>query len=190
MDENKTVELARLLKKAQAGDKTSLHLLCKELEKYIRDYFWHKFQDANIVDDLSQETYIRFLDSLTNIRENTKLISYVTKVAFHVTQNYFRDKYSKQEEQLETHYNNEQDKREGQIKSENADGNNGDIILDKIDLQEALKQLPEKSRSIITMRSSGYTFKEIAQEHGLTVSGVKMHFKRSLEQLKYSLFFL
>ena len=55
-------------------------------------------------------------------------------------------------------------------------------------MQKALAQLPEKSRHILTMKSNGYSYEEIAAETELSVSGVKMQVKRSIEQLKFSVF--
>ncbi len=60
-------DLARLLRKAQAGDKFALQQLCKELEGYVRGFFWKKFRDNVIVDDLCQETFIRSAADKNNL---------------------------------------------------------------------------------------------------------------------------
>ncbi len=101
--EERTRKLADLLTKAQQGDQDALNLLCKELERHVRGYFWVKFRDNDLVDDLAQETYLRLLRNLTTIREPLKLRSFVAKVALHVTQDYFRGKYREKEEELEPH---------------------------------------------------------------------------------------
>ncbi len=55
MNSDPQKDLARLLRKSQAGDKFAL----QELEGYVRGFFWKKFRDNVIVDDLCQETFIR-----------------------------------------------------------------------------------------------------------------------------------
>lgn len=178
-------ELAKLLKKAQKGEPDALQKLCKALEGFIRGYFRKKFQDTALVDDLCQETYIRLLKNLPQVREEMKLTAFVAKVAFHVTQDYFRQKYRRQEEALEADYEGTQ---AGQLKADIAAADQDERILDKLDLNKALQQLSEKSRMILMMKSEGYNYEEIAAEVGISVSGVKMQVKRSLEQLRVTLF--
>ncbi|MFQ5751357.1 MAG: RNA polymerase sigma factor [bacterium] len=185
MQESKKNNLAHLLRKAQAGDRASLQLLCIELERYLRGFFWQRFQDNAIVDDLCQESYIRLLKNLEQIRDKMKLKSFVAKVALHVIQDHLRQKYRQKEEELEG-YSKEEKQSEG-TKLDIIDGSFDDCILSKVDLEAALNQLPEKSRNIIIMKSQGYNYEEISAEMGLTVSGVKMQVKRSMEQLRFTL---
>jgi len=147
-------DLARLLRKAQAGDKFALQQLCKKLEGYVRGFFWEKFSDNVIVDDLCQETFIRFLNNLSQIRYKMKLRSFVVKVAFHVMQDYFRQKYRKSEESLEEDYEDETTQTP-HLKVENIENERDEDILNKVDLTEALNKLPDKSSEIILLKSQG-----------------------------------
>ncbi len=67
MNSDPQKDLARLLRKAQAGDKFALQQLCIELEGYVRGFFWKKFRDNVIVDDLCQETFIRSAADKNNL---------------------------------------------------------------------------------------------------------------------------
>jgi DNA-directed RNA polymerase specialized sigma24 family protein len=51
-------------------------------------------------------------------------------------------------------------------------------------LGREVNQIPERSRKILMMKTQGYKYEEISAEMGLTVSGVKMQIKRSIEQLR------
>lgn len=189
-DPNKN--LAALLKKAQMGNKACLQELCRQLERYIRGFFSQRFQDESVVDDLCQETYLRLLRNILTIKNKIKLKNFVAKVAFHVMQDHFRQKYRKKEEQLETSYDGQRqseivlttESRDGVLPQHHLD----DHILVEIDLEQALNQLSEKSRKVLIMKSQGYNYEEISAEVGLSVSGVKMQVKRSIEQLRFSLF--
>jgi len=44
-----------------------LQQLCKELEGYVHGFFWKKFRDNVIVDDLCQETFIRSAADKNNL---------------------------------------------------------------------------------------------------------------------------
>jgi RNA polymerase sigma-70 factor (ECF subfamily) len=186
MEETQKEKLAQLLQNAQQGDRSSLQELCKELEKYIRGYFRQKFRNDDIVNDLAQETYIRLLGNLATVQEPMKLRSFVVKVAIHVTQDYFRQKYRRKEESIEnslatTSY------QESDLPEEIEHAGSSDRILSRLDLENALSQLPEKSRQIVLMSADGYKYEEIAAELELSVSGVKMQIKRSMEKLRATL---
>lgn len=189
MEDNGQQLLASLVKRARNGDDAALRQLCKELEGFIRGFFWNKFQDNLVVDDLSQETYIRLLRNLPQIKERMKLKSFVTKIVMHVSQDYLRQKYRQHEEALETHYENS-GSAETNLKADGGDGTNDELVLNRIDLEDALSRLPEKSREILMMKSQGYNYEEIAEDMALSVSGVKMQIKRTMEELKNLLFFV
>ena len=183
-------KLADLLIKAQSGNRESLQTLCKELEGFIRGYFRLKVKNDEIVNDLCQETYIRFLKSILLVRDRMKLKSFVAKVALHVMQDYLRQKYRLREESLET--SSKSNEEQGKIKTEVlqllTDDFDGQSILNNIDLYRAFDQLSEKSRNILMLRTKGLDYKEISAKTGLSISGVKMQMKRSIEQLRLILF--
>jgi RNA polymerase sigma-70 factor (ECF subfamily) len=184
--EERARELADLLTKAQRGDQNALNLLCKELEKQVRGYFWVKFRDNDLVDDLAQETYLRLLKSLSTIREPMKLRSFVAKVAVHVTQDYFRGKYREKEEELEPHLLTVPASK-GELGRGSGPAALDDQAVQKVDLERALAELSDKARQIILLRAEGHKYEEISAQVGLTVSGVKMQVKRNLEKLKTAL---
>ncbi len=152
----------------------------------MRGFFRKKFGDQATVDDLCQETFIRFLHTLPQLRERMKLKGFVAKVAFHVMQDHFRQKYRKGEERLEIDSRDEAS-QEPLLKVDQVEARSEDAVLVHVDLAQALNELPPKSREIVLLKSQGYNYEEIAEQTGLSVSGVKMQVKRTLEQLRFSL---
>ncbi len=166
----------------QKGDQKALELLCRSLEEIMRGYFKAKFFDKAVVDDLCQETYIRLLRTLPTIQEPMKLKNFVLKVSFHVMQTHFRKKYSGVEE----------------VSGRDIDGDSTresfvdhihshapmDNLPQRMDMQQALGELPEKTREILLLKADGYKYEEIAETLGISVSGVKMQVKRGMEKLK------
>jgi RNA polymerase sigma-70 factor (ECF subfamily) len=174
--------IAQLLRKAQAGDAAALQEVCTELQQLMRWYFIRKFQDMDIVDDLSQETYLRFIKNISRIEDPVKIKGFVLKVAFHVMQDYFRQRYRRNESPIY------RDIPQGEIKSSlygSSDANtDSDYVLRKVDFEVALNKLPEKTQQILRMKADGYRYEEIAETLKLSVSGVKMQVKRGIVKLK------
>ena len=50
------------------------------------------------------------------------------------------------------------------------------------------RKIPEKTRKILLLKAEGYKYEEIAEKMNLTLSGVKMQIKRSIEKLQIQLF--
>ena len=146
--------LAELYSRTQEGDRDALQELCKALEKHVHGYFRQKFRNRTIVDELSQETYLRLLNDLLHVRDPGKLKSFVAKVALHVSQAYFQEKHRNIEDNLDI-YVNEEEEFEPQIRVEVEVRQEDESILDRVDLEEALSELPEKSREILVMKSQG-----------------------------------
>ena len=190
MNDSKHKAWALLLKRAQNGDAIALQSLCQQLEKYIRGFFQKKFQDKNIIDDLCQETYLRLLNYLSTIRAEITLQSYVAQVAFHVMQDYLREKYHKKERSLEKKANdfaNEKPKKNLTATIELPDEPG---LLTKLDLEKAMRKLPDKARQILILKLQGFEYKEISADLGFSESDIKMQVKRSIDRLKYLLFFV
>ena len=166
--------LAELLTKASAGDDIALNTLCGELGPPIRKYFWRRFQNPDVVEELCQETFIRFLKNFSNIRERMSLRGFIIKIAIHVSQDYLRKKYRHPEESLE-------------VDEVTSVEDPAEVILRRLDLQKALEKLPEQSRRILLMRADGYKYEEISAETDMSVSGVKMQVKRNLAKLRSAL---
>ncbi len=184
MTSSRSTELTQLLRKATSGDQAALDALCRGLEDQVRGFFVRKFSDSAIVDDLCQETYMRFIKSFTHINDQAKLTGFVTKVAFHVMQDHLRKKYREREEDLEEHHDGAPESGEPRLKTDVASESQDEEIISKLDLEDALSQLPGRSREILLLTSQGYNYVEIAEQVGISVSGVKMQVKRSLELLR------
>ncbi len=186
MSKKTETRLSNLLKSAQKGDKSSLDILCRELENHLHGFFRKKFENQAIVDDLAQEAYLRLLRSLPKIREPEKLRGFVTKIAIHVSQDYLRQKYRKKEEEFESYIDSADEQFKKHDKTTEA-FDSTEKILNNIDIHRALDLVSEKSRHILLLKINGYKYEEIAEKVGLSVSGVKMQVQRAILQLKNNL---
>jgi len=177
--------LVNLFNRYKQGDRNSLEMLCKNAEQFIRGYFERKFSNIDTVNDLCQETFIRLMSSIDQINESMKFKNFVLKIAFHVMQDYFRQKY--RSETID--YLEDEPLSETQPRHQIADtSDNTDSVIKKIDLENALKALPEISQKILHQYSEGFKLSEIAKNFDLSESAVKMQIKRNLEKLRSTLF--
>jgi len=178
--------LVGLLDQARSGDSGALHRLCGELEGFIRGYFRKRFRDPEVVNDLCQETHIRLLQNILTIRDHMRLRSFVAKVALHVSNDYLRKKYRKRSRQALATPDPEGDV--SQLSRIAGDTTTETTVIERVDLERALAQLPSKSRDILLLKSQGFNYDEISEEFGISVSGVKMQVKRGLAALRLLLF--
>lgn len=174
-------QLANLIKKAQLGDRAALEKVCREVEQLVHNYFSRRFNDPEVVLDLTQDTYLKLIDNFDKIREPMKFNNYVVKIAFHVMQSYLRTQYVREEIVMRDSYgltvNNQT--------SPNVVREEDEVInFDRFDLKAALRMLPEKTQKIFQLQSEGYKYQEIADILDISLSTVKMQLKRNLEKLK------
>lgn len=128
---------------------------------------------------------MRLIANILTVREPMKLRSFVAKVAMHVSNDYLRKKYRNLREQSfdvdETKVASADGDPIGEYETEAT-------LLSRMDVNRALAQLPERSRAILLLKMAGFKYEEISKEFDLSVSGVKMQVKRSLETLKTLLY--
>lgn len=175
--------IAELLRKAQLGDNKALERLCTEVSNALRGYFFKRYRDENLVNDLVQETYLKLLKSIPLIREGTKFKKFIIKIAFHVSQDFLRTKYRNLESDSIFQQPDSSNSQKEILISMPADSNYQNIEV-TMDIRQAMDKLPERTRTILYLRAEGYKYEEIADELGFPVSTVKMQVKRNLEKLK------
>ncbi len=175
------MHLTDLIKKAQFGDRNALEKVCREVEQLVYNYFSRRFNDPEVVRDLTQDTYLKLIDNFDKIREPMKFNNYVVKIAFHVMQSHLRTQYIREEIVMRDSYGF----TENNQTSTNVVREQDEVInFDKFDLQAALRTLPEKTQKIFQLQSEGYKYQEIADMLDISLSTVKMQLKRNMEKLK------
>lgn len=179
-------DLAQLLQEAQEGNRDSLEILCGELEKIVGEYFRFRFEGAAPIEDLKQETILRFLKSFRTIQNPMRLKNFILKIAFAVFHDVLREKYrwlKFSEHQWIERENPRfyQDLIPGTISGE---------ILSEMEIDRLMSELPDQLRTILKLRADGYKYSEIARITGMEEGKVKMKWKRGLKNLKKIFFFV
>lgn len=174
--------ISDLVIKYQNGDEKALELLCENIGQLLRDYFKRKIKDDDAINDLCQETYLRLLQNLSNIREPVKLKNFVLKTSFHVIQDFFRKK-----SKIKNDHSSDPDLNESDSDQFKTNLNPDDKILTGIDITNAIRKLPERSQLIIRLYAEGFKYNEISELVGMSESAIKMQIKRNLKKIQFFL---
>jgi len=173
---DKSQRLAILIGYARAGKDAALIELCQEVQKIVQKYFASRYSKEMIIEELSQETYLRFLQSFPNLRDPQKFSYFVAKIALHVHQEYLIKKYNNNEHVVE-YLDIVDTKSQNSTQPEQS-------IANKIDLENALQQLPDKTQKIFKLKHDGMSDKEIADRFDLSLSAIKMIVNRGRKKIK------
>lgn len=160
-----------LVEQAQQGNAQALNRLMELLDPVLRSFFRKRLGgNRSEIDDLVQNTLLRVIHSLHDLREPDRLKSFTLRAAIFELQDLFRGRYAAREERYQVEVHPEPSHQDPQ-----------DI---RLDVQQAVAQLPERTREILELKEIGYKYQEIALMLGLTESAIKMQVKRAYERLQ------
>lgn len=145
----------------------------------VRRFILHMVKNEWLADDLVQETFIKINNNLEDIRDTSKLSSWVFRIAYNLCQDYFRS----------------------QGKAPLVD--NGDLPgeetshrvpqthkkLEQFQMRQCVfglvNHLPESLRSVIILSDiEEFSQQEVAKVMGITVGNVKIRLHRARKKLK------
>ncbi len=158
----------------------------KLLEKYLKHIFNFVFQfvkDASVAEDLTQETFVKAWRNIKKFDKKRSFKTWIFTIAKNTTYDYFKKKKT-------TPFSSFVDE-EGNNRLENiSDGNIlPDEILERkniaIEMEEKLKEIPEKYRIILTMLyKEDFSLSEISEILGVPYNTIKSGHARALKSLK------
>ena len=158
-----------LVAQYRSGNEQAFEVLIRRHQKRIFLQIYSKVQDAEVADDLFQETFIKIIRSLRkdNYEEKGKFLPWAIRVANNTTLDHFRRESRKKEFRPsgeftvfdtygEVDQSDEQEVIEAQINE---------------DLYKLIKFLPEDQRKVLELRIfCNYSFKEIAEETDVSIN--------------------
>ena len=150
----------------------------------VRKFILALVKDEWVADDLIQETFLRIQNSLRNLKDPSKLSSWIFRIAYNLCQDHFRQlKLSRKEERID------QDETDGlkealiqkgpDIQKELEQRQMGECVQNQINL------LPESLRTVLVLFDiMQFSHQEIADILGVTVENVKVRLHRARKKLK------
>ncbi len=133
-----------LIQKMKHGNENAFDVFVRKYYEDILKYCSYHCLDTSYAEDLTQETFLRFFEKLSDYRYIGKTRNYLYTIAGNLCKDSYKKKESLSEEPSEEFQNSLR-------QSEAAD------ILNKITIEWALNHLPEELREVIVL----YYFQEL-----------------------------
>ncbi len=141
---------------------------------HIKNFIYYKTGDINLAEDIAQDTFIKIWEKRNEIKQQT-----VKSLLYTIAGNLCKNRFEHQQVVFEFARNYQQNRTsvspefELELKEFN----------DK--LQNAIGNLKEKNRVVFMMnRIDGLTYKQIAQNLGLSQKAIEKRMKNALDELK------
>ncbi|MFC1859759.1 RNA polymerase sigma factor [Thermodesulfobacteriota bacterium] len=144
----------------------------------VRKFILVLVKDEWVADDLIQETFIKVQKNLHQLREASKLSSWIFKIAYNLCQDHFRKvSQSSKNEQVLT--GKKEILAEPLFQKEFEQHQMGECVQDKIRL------LPESYQTVLVLYDlMGFSHQEIAEILDISVENVKVRLHRARKKLK------
>lgn len=134
-------------------------------------------RDEWAADDLTQETFVRVHDHLADLKDPTKLSSWMYRIAYNLCQDHFRAKGKL--------LNNGSDDLEPDMAEDNSVEKQFEQFEMGACVQEEIDRLPESLRAVIILSDlKEFSHREIAEVLGITVENAKVRLHRARRMLK------
>ena len=161
------------ISKIKQGDETAMEDFVRKYYPEILAYCRYRCRDLRDAEDLTQETFARFLGSIAAYRHRGKAKKYLYTIAGNLCRDLYKKKQAVPLEDAQL--NAALEPENGQI----------DQAVDKLMIDRALQQLPENLREIIILYYfQELTLAEIAKVLKLGLPLVKYRFRQAKTQLK------
>jgi RNA polymerase sigma-70 factor (ECF subfamily) len=159
-----------LLNNYLSGDSAAISQLIDRHSRRVRDYIRMMVKDADVADDVLQETLIKVVRVIDEGRyvDNGKFLSWVLRIAHNQVIDYFRSqKSAKTINESYAGYNMLGTLRFAERTVED------NIISEQIeaDVRRLVEHLPDEQREVVKLRYfSGLSFQEIADQTGVSIN--------------------
>lgn len=159
-----------LLNNYLSGDSAAISQLIDRHSRRVRDYIRMMVKDADVADDVLQETFIKVVRVIDEGRyvDNGKFLSWVLRIAHNQVIDYFRSqKSAKTINESDAGYNMLGTLRFAERTVED------NIISEQIeaDVRRLVEHLPDEQREVVKLRYfSGLSFQEIADQTGVSIN--------------------
>ena len=169
-----------LLNNYLSGDSAAISQLIDRHSRRVRDYIRMMVKDADVADDVLQETLIKVVRVIDEGRyvDNGKFLSWVLRIAHNQVIDYFRSqKSAKTINESDAGYNMLGTLRFAERTVED------NIISEQIeaDVRRLIDFLPDEQREVVMMRYyAGMSFQEIADQTNVSIN-------TALGRMRYSL---
>lgn len=168
-----------LVKRTIKGDNLAFSEIVRRYENMVARTVISMLGNIQQADDVGQDTFIRLYRSLKDFRGDSKLSTYIQRIAINLSLNEIRRK----KRFLSMFYRSDEKDDMSEIEIEAASEEEGRDVKDYVNL--AISKLEPDFRSVVILRSiQGYSTRETAEILEVPVGTVLSRLSRAREQLK------
>ncbi|HEX2920007.1 MAG TPA: RNA polymerase sigma factor [Bacteroidales bacterium] len=177
-ESNIATDEVRLVKEALAGNQRAFGEIIERYRKMVARTVKGMLGDNSYAEDIGQEVFIKLYHSLSDFRGDSKLSTYIQRIAVNLTLNEIKRR-KRFFSMFSQSGNNEMHEYEVPDYDTSEKRDAAEIV------EKALQTLDPKFRVIVTMRMlQGYSTKETAEILKLPIGTVLSRLSRAQEQLK------
>jgi RNA polymerase sigma-70 factor (ECF subfamily) len=181
-DANVILSDEELLQAVGKGNKEALGMLFQRHGRSVLHVAWRILRDEGEADDLRQEVFLYVYQRASSFDAGkASAASWIIQIAYH------RAIDRRRRLSVRQHYQSEELDEQGigaVFTQPSTDQIDGKAILKKVRSQLS----PEQQQTLELHFFEGYSFREIAEQSGQSVSNVRHHYYRALDRLRASLF--
>ena len=174
----------KLLNCYLSGDRNAISQLIERHSRRVRDYIQMMVKDGDVADDIFQETFIKAVRVIDEGRytDNGRFLSWILRIAHNQVIDHFRaQKQNRQLNEAEAGYDVLGTLRLAERTVED------EIVCEQIasDVRRMVELLPDEQREVVMMRYySGLSFKEIAEQTGVSINSALGRMRYALINLR------
>lgn len=161
------------------GEHTAFRVLVERYQERIRNLIYSIFHEPGIVDDLSQEVFIKAYEALHQFRFQSSFYTWLYRIAVNKSRDELRKRKVRRWFSLQSLMESSDKELGAKIVAEPQDNELQEL------LGAALKSLPEKYRIAVVLKDvDGFSYEEIAEIMECEIGTVKSRLSRARAMLR------
>lgn len=178
---------ALLVKRTVAGDQKAFELLVIKYQRRIQRLIGRMVRDVDLVEDISQETFIRAYRALAQFRGEAQFYTWLYRIAINTAKKALMD-LKRNPTVSENAYKSDDDDETSRIENELTSSETPEAVLASKEIAEiintAMQALPEELREAITLREiEGLSYEEISEAMNCPIGTVRSRIFRAREAI-------
>ncbi len=179
---------ALLIKKYKKGDSGAFDEIVERYSDMVYNTVYFRVRSKEDAEDLTQETFLKLWKSLPSFREESKLSTFIYKIAVNTCIDHARKKAGKDTDSLSLYEENGEYSGQLDVPTDDPSAIPEKAALDR-EIRDVVKDgiasLSDEGREVIVLRDVlGYSYNDIAEKLGVPEGTVKSRLVRSRLALK------
>lgn len=179
---------ALLIKKYKKGDSGAFDEIVERYSDMVYNTVYFRVRSKEDAEDLTQETFLKLWKSLSSFREESKLSTFIYRIAVNTCIDHARKKAGKDTDSLSLYEENGEYSGQLDVPADDPSAMPEKAALDREirdGVNDGIASLSDEGREVIVLRDVlGYSYTDIAEKLGVPEGTVKSRLVRARLALK------